>query len=324
MDNEIELARRAFKEDLDRIQKDAESKIDKLLSKKSMEFCSRCNRKVDDRLEWGGKCLTKGCENLLCDKCWKTGKKRFCSDHKDLALGKEQDGAEKIFFRRKETASETTAQKLESDDQRRNKVENLANNYIDFLKNRLSDRFPDWTDKEYINNSRAEVAIGEEELDATISSKSLLKTKEKLRIFIRPLYGGIPEDVDFILSKLNLDLYSLVILVGYQCSSDVINYVKNYNNNKVSLFLVEPLNNLIYSDNKSLTNIYSQWFDSKKKTVGLIEILKKIAEKVSGRYTVTVEKVAEEFGLSESDTLKFLESCKFLEPVEDTTTFFFK
>ena len=100
-DSEIELLRRVLKDDLARRERDSQERIRDILSKKNIDFCSRCNRKVDDRLEWGGKCLGKDCENILCDNCWVVEKKRFCKTHKSQfeIKGKgEVDAKKKVFF----------------------------------------------------------------------------------------------------------------------------------------------------------------------------------------------------------------------------------
>ena len=79
--DETELARKHLKEDVHSKELEAEEKVDDILSKKNVGFCSRCGKRIDSREEWGGNCLHKDCRNLICHECWASGEKRFCMLH---------------------------------------------------------------------------------------------------------------------------------------------------------------------------------------------------------------------------------------------------
>jgi hypothetical protein len=79
--DEIELVRKHLEEDVHGKELEAEESIDKILSKGKAAFCSRCGKRIDSREEWGGNCLHRGCEKLICHECWVSREKRFCVFH---------------------------------------------------------------------------------------------------------------------------------------------------------------------------------------------------------------------------------------------------
>ncbi|MBI4163586.1 MAG: hypothetical protein HY512_01875 [Candidatus Aenigmarchaeota archaeon] len=324
-DSEIELLRRVLKEDLSKREKDAEERIHDILSKKNIEFCSRCSRKVDDRLEWGGKCLGKSCENILCDNCWVVEKKRFCKDHKDQFESKTKNEAEakkKVFFTKKTTEEPVIVEKEEDI---KEKVESLSTGYLEFVKDRMQKSAPDWTHEEWIDKPKLDLVIKDFELISEISRKGLFGKKLKMKVFVIPLYNQTRESIELAYSGLKLDKgYNIVVFVGYKLNSDTIEFVTAANYPNSSLMLVEPKNNLFYTDKKQITRLYSAFFDSKKTPKVLIDILKSLAEKVSDREVITIGKVSVEFGFSEYETTRLLDSCKFLGKVEGTDSYFFK
>ncbi len=323
--SEIELLRRVLKEDLSKREKEAEERIRDILSKKNIEFCSRCNRKVDDRLEWGGKCLGKNCENILCDNCWVVEKKRFCKDHKDQFEAKTKNEAEakkKVFFTKKPLEEPVIVEKEEEIKER---MESLSTGYIEFVKDRLEKSVPDWTHEEWINKPKIDLVVKDFELTGEIYKKALFGKKLKMKVFVIPLYNQQRENIELAYSDLKMDKgYNLVVFVGYKLNSDTIEFVTAANYPNASLMLVEPKNGLFYTDKKQITRLYSAFFDSKKTPKALIDILKSLAEKVSDREVITLGKVATEFGFSEYETTRLLDSCKFLGKVEDTDSYFFK
>ena len=90
--SEIEIAKKALKENITKKEKEATARIDELLNLKKTDFCSRCGRKVGSRSQWKGHCLASGCENLICNRCWVIEKSRFCKDHYKDIIGKEKNG----------------------------------------------------------------------------------------------------------------------------------------------------------------------------------------------------------------------------------------
>lgn len=91
-EDEIELARKHLEEDVHKKELEAEERVDYILSKKKVGFCSRCGKRIDSREEWGGNCLHKGCEKLICHECWASGEKRFCVLHAIDYVKKEKRG----------------------------------------------------------------------------------------------------------------------------------------------------------------------------------------------------------------------------------------
>ncbi len=323
-DSEIELLRRVLKDDLARRERDAQERIRDILSKKNIDFCSRCNRKVDDRLEWGGKCLGKGCENILCDNCWVVEKKRFCSNHKSQFETKsksEVDAKKKVFFGKAEEQQPVIQEKEEVV---KEKVETLVNSYIDFVRDRLQKDLPNWTPEEWLEAPKLESEIKNFEFRAKVFKKGFLSKKLKLQVFVVPLYDSTRENIEFVFSNLKTEAYSLIVFVGHKLNSDTLEFVTAANNPNSSLMITEPQSGLFYTDKKQITKLYATFFDSRKTPKKFVEILKGLADRVNDREVLTIGKVAAEFGFSEYETTRLLDSCKFLGKVEDTDSYFFK
>ncbi len=326
LENDIELARRQLKEDLEKREREAQESIGKILSTQSMEFCSRCNRKVDDRYEWAGKCLHKECNNLICDSCWSAESKRYCSIHHEEALGAEKDGKTKTFFRPEIEDLPESKKEDSFSDSDRDKVTLLLGEYIEFMKRRLSNWAPDWNTQGWIDNAKAQTTGKENGFEMTIFSKKIFSKKEKLKIYVRPVYGKGPEDIDFTLSTIKEEgsIYHIFVLIGKDCDAKALEFVDTFNRQNASLFLVEPEKQLMFMDEKPLTKLYFPWVDQSKSPKQLKDILRGLVkEKVSGRDVITSKTIAESFGFSEQDAFIFLNSCKFLKHVEETDTFYF-
>ena len=327
LENDIELARRQLKEDLEKREKEAQQSIDKILSQESVEFCSRCNKKIEDRLEWAGRCLDKNCNRLICVSCWLSENKRYCSDHYEEALGKEKEGKKKTFFSPEAASLPTPTLSVDFTDEERETVTGLVNGYIDFIKQRLSNWGPDWNHEGWIDNAKPEVTGKGDNFEITIFSKHFLSKKPKLKVIVRPVYGKKSDDLDFILSTIKetgQNIYHLLVLIGDECDAGALEFVDTFNKQNASLFLIEPKKHLIYTDEKPLTKLYSIWVDQTKTPQKLKDLLRTLVkEKVSGRDTITTKSVSEAFGLSEQDAFIFLNSCKFLKHVEETDTYYF-
>ncbi|HLD57243.1 MAG TPA: hypothetical protein VJA47_02995 [archaeon] len=323
-DNEIELLRRVLKDDLARRERDAQERIRDILAKKNVDFCSRCNRKVDDRLEWGGKCLGKNCENILCDNCWVVEKKRFCKNHKSQFETKSKSEAEakkKVFFSKPEESQPVIQEKEEVV---KEKVEALVSGYIDFVKERLVQNLPNWTPEEWVETPVLETEVKNFELKSKVYKKGFLSKKLKLQVFVVPLYDVTRENIEFVFSNLKTETYSLIVFVGHKLNSDTLEFVTAANNPNSSLMITEPKNGLFYTDKKPITKLYAAFLDSTKTPKKLADIFKALAEKVSDREVITIGKVSAEFGFSEYETTRLLDSCKFLGKVEGTDSYFFK
>ncbi len=323
-DSEIELLRRVLKDDLARRERDAQERIRDILAKKNVDFCSRCNRKVDDRLEWGGKCLGKDCENILCDNCWVIEKKRFCKTHKSQFETKnksEVDAKKKVFFSK---PAEQQPVIVDKEEDVKGKVESLVTAYIDSVKSRLQRDLPDWTPEEWLGDPKPEYASKNFEFKTNIYKKTFLSKKLKLQVFVVPLYSAERENIDFVFSNMKMEAYSLVVFVGYKLNSDTIEFVTAANNPNSSLMITEPKSGIFYTDKKQITKLYSAFFDPNKTAKKLVNILKGLADNLSDRQVLTTGKVAAEMGFSEYETTRLLDSCKFLGKVEGTDSYFFK
>ena len=327
IENEIELARRQLKEDLEKREKEAQDSIDKILSSNAAEFCSRCSRKVDDRLDWSGRCLHKDCQGLICDSCWSAENKRYCSTHYEEAVGAEKEGKKKTFFKPEADEIISDQPKEEFTDGEREKVSSLLENYIDFVKKRWSSWGPDWTNEGWIENAKPQLTGKGDAFEITVSSKKFLSKKEKMKIIVRPVYGKKSEDLDFVLSTIKQngpEIYHLLVLIGNECSADALSFVDNFSRQNASLFLIEPSKQLIFMDEKPITRIYSCWVDQSKIPKQLKDVLIGFSkEKVSGRDVLTAKQTSEGMGISEQDAFLFLSTCKFLKHVEETDTFYF-
>lgn len=323
IENEIEAARRQLKEDLEKKEKEAQASIDKILAREGMEFCSRCNRKIDDRSEWAGRCLHAVCTNLICDSCWISEKKRYCREHYEEIVGPEPEAKKKVFFKPEEQKSPETQPEAEDE---KEKIAILLENYIGLMRDRLAAWPPDWSPAGYIQNPKAKCSKSATGAEITIYSKRFLSKKDKIKFIIKPVYGRKQEDIDIVLSSIKDEthIYHILVLVGSECDATSLEYIDHFNKPNASLFLVEPAKHLIFMDEKPATKLYSTWLNSAKSPERLKSILKDLVkEKVSGRDIITIRSVSEKFGLSEQNTLPFLKSCKFLKHVDETDTFYF-
>jgi len=323
--SEIEIAKKTLKENLTKKEKEATARIDELLALKKTDFCSRCGRKVSSRLQWIGHCLNPGCENLICNNCWIVEKSRFCKDHYKDIIGKEKEAKEKVFFRKEQPAIQTTLKETQkSTEEFKDRIEKLATSYSELLKEKLQKSVPDFTPEEFIPKTRIEILSTESGLDFTINKKSFFSKKPKLKILLRPVYGKEKSDLDFALTKVKTqELYSIVILVGDETSKEAINSLSKLSNPKLSVLLIQPSSGLIYTDSKQITKIYSKWI-SDQQPDSLRDVLRSLSDDMEGRYVLTTDNVSKEFGFTESESRRLLESCDFLKSVEDTNSFFFK
>jgi hypothetical protein len=192
--SEIEIVEERLKEDIVEKEIEAETKINEILSKKKMEFCTRCGSKVESSDDWGGKCLYDDCNNLICKKCWIIDEKRFCKKHAEMVL--EESGKKKMFFKEEkheevkpveEKPAEIKTQIYKED--RVNKIKNLTEKYTEFMKERVH-KFgvPDWIPFEFIKKVKFSVKTKEYgKLDVIVYKKGWIFKKAKLQILIRPL-----------------------------------------------------------------------------------------------------------------------------------------
>ena len=277
-------------------------------------------------MEWSGRCLHKECQSLICDSCWVSENKRYCSGHFEEALGKEKEGKKKTFFKPEPLEAESPHTPVDLQEDEREKITVLTNSYIDFVKQRFSNLAPDWSAEGSIDNAKSQFKSSLEGFEITVSSKHFFSKKDKLKVIVKPVYGRKAEDLDFVLSTIKDEphIYHLLVLIGNECDATALEFVDTFNKHNASLFLIEPSKHLIFMDEKPITKSYSPWLDSTKPPQTLRDILRTlVTEKVSGRDTITTKALSDSFGLSDQDAFIFLNSCKFLKFVEDTDTFYF-
>lgn len=336
--DEIEIARHALGEDIERESSKAEENLDRILSRKDMEFCSRCGRTVEGRMDWAGKCLKKGCENLLCRDCWAAKRRRFCMEHYKQMVAKrpEEESREKIFFRGEgempgEEIIEPELGELKEgrEVQRiRERAELLSRNYASFLETRFgSEGAIDFNPEGFFGSSRMEKSEEGDEVWIRVFTKKLLGSRERLWIIIKPIYS---DNANYLVSKVQERLkgvrgYPVIVLVGEKGSSSNIAYVNRFDNRQVSLFLVEPGEGRVFFNDKiPINRLYSVWFNQGKNPLGFQDVLKSLADRVSNRWVVSSEKVSEAFGYTRERSLEILKSCDFLSPVPDTDQYLFR
>ena len=302
--DEIELARKHLEEDIHGKELEAEERLDELLSKKRMEFCSRCGRKIDSRMEWGGKCLHEGCENLICRECWMSEERRFCRKHlKDYV--------------KKEVSEEPEV--------RMSRMKRLTLSYMDFLRDRF-EKFScmDWTPEGFIDRPVFKIKDrGYGRFRIVVYRKGWIRKKPKLELLVKPLEGNIEEMMNEFLEGED-ELYTIMVLTADTPSIDMKtkDFVERFSHKRIFLFLEDlEMNKIYFNPQERATEKYSSWVDPNKIPMKFRDILESIAEAMSGRKIISAKKFSEEFGLDEKTSMRILEECRFLERVEGTDSF---
>ncbi len=332
--NEIEIARQSLKGDIEKKTREAEERLDKILSGRDMEFCSRCGRKVESRMDWSGKCLNRGCENLICSGCWIARKRRFCMEHYKQMVAKKPEGEsrEKAFFRESEGPEGAIRPELgalrggREEGRLRERAETLARNYASFLETRLrSEGAIDFSPEGFFPEPGMERREAGDEVWIRVFRKRFLRSRDVLQIIVKPVYA---ENAGYLVTKLQEGMkgaFSIVVLVGEKSPSSTIAYVNGFDNKGVSLFLSEPGQGLLYfNDSVPINRLYSVWLSQSKNPLGFRDVLHGIADRVSNRWVVSAGRVSDSFGYTEGKARDVLKSCKFLSPVPDTDQFLFR
>jgi len=344
--NEIEVARHALKGDIEKNTREAEEKLDKILSKRDMEFCSRCGRTVEGRMDWGGKCLNRECESLLCRDCWIARKRRFCMDHFKQVVAKkpEEEAREKVFFKGEAPEKGASSQGKEiikpelgglkegrEEERLREKAETLAKNYVSFLESRFkSEGVIDFSPGGFFEKPRMEARLRDDEVWIRIFTKKFLGSRDRLQIIIKPIHS---DNANYLVTRIQeraketkgKGIFSIIVLVGEKSSSQTISYVNRFDNRQVSLFLAEPGQNLVYfNDSVPLNRLYSVWLNQSKTPHNFRDVLQSLADRVSNRWVVSAGKVSDSFGYTGTRARDVLKACKFLSTVPDTDQYLFR
>ncbi len=333
VESEIEAARHDLKMDIEESEKEAKAKLDEILSKEKMEFCSRCRKKIGSRVDWAGKCLWEGCEKLLCRECWNVDKFRFCRQHSREVHGKPEKVAEKKeFFKHGEDLKiDLRAMLDEHDESRRGKLEYYASEYARWLVKRMEKAGPiDWTPKEVLKKPSVKMEKSDNDHVITVSVKRWFWRKVKLSVVVTSF--DTRGELDFnsvtaMLHKMSRKYkgYKLFVLVTDGAKLDATNFVNRFSDKGFSLYMVEPRQgHLLFNISDQVTMGYSSWLNQKKDPYNFMEKLKRLSDLVSGRLVVSEKHVVKEFGFNEHDVRGILKSCKFLSHIKGTDTFFWK
>jgi hypothetical protein len=298
---EIEEAKKSLGEETKRKEKEADDTLDALLSKRKMEFCPRCKRKVGSRSEWAGKCMHDGCDEILCADCFASEEKRYCKKHRDE-------------YRKPET--------MEPGD---DDVRILTFNYMDFIDERVKKFGLDWSPSGYMRKTKAKVRkkkYGEFEL--MIFEKRLLSKKLRIRIFVRPMTKAFEADAEDVVENLQDDVYAILALVGNPSfiTQRAERFAREFSNKKFSLFIMDMENgSLHFNPKEKITEKYSLWFDPTKMPARFADLLKSVSESESGRKVVSVKRFGEELGMANDEAMRLLRTSGLLEEVAGTGTF---
>ncbi|NIO23028.1 MAG: hypothetical protein GTN38_03310 [Candidatus Aenigmarchaeota archaeon] len=302
--DEIELARKHLEEDVHKRELEAEERLDELLSKKKMEFCSRCGRKIDSRMDWGGKCLHEGCEELVCHECWASEERRFCRKHLKEYVRKEGK---------------------EEPEVKESRMKRLTLSYMDFLRDRF-EKFEsmDWTPEEFIKKPVFQIKNRNYgKFRIVVYRKGWIRKRPKIEFLVRPIEENIEGVINEFLER-EKKVHIIIVLTGDTPSIDIKtkDFVEKFSDKRISLFLGDVEMNQVYFNLKEkVTEKYSSWVDPSKVPMKFRDMLAEIAESMSGRKIVSAKRFSTEFGLENVTGLKILSECDFLEGISGTDCF---
>jgi hypothetical protein len=305
--DEIELARKHLEEDIHKKELEAEERLDELLSKGKMEFCSRCGKKIDSRMDWGGKCLHDGCDELICHGCWASEERRFCRKHLKEYVKKDREEAK------------------EKPEVKESRMKRLTLSYMDFIKDRF-DKFSslDWTPGEFIKKSVFRVkdrSYGK--FRVVVYRKGWISRKPKIELLVRPLEEDVDEMINEFLER-EKKTHMIIVLTADTPSIDMKTrkFIEKFSDRRISLFLEDlEMNRLYFNPSEKVSEKYSSWVDPNKVPMNFRELLKNISESMSGRKVVSGKKFSEEFGLDRGTGMNILSECGFLEHIKGTDSF---
>ncbi|MBN2043150.1 MAG: hypothetical protein JW754_05085 [Candidatus Aenigmarchaeota archaeon] len=300
-----------FRKEIDTKEKEAEKKLDEILSKNKMEFCSRCGKKINSRMEWGGKCMEKGCKNLLCNTCFSDTEQRYCNDHRGKHLPEKASTPDQQIFRDE-------------------KIKSLTLNYMNSIEERFRKLTVDWVPSEYFKNSFAKVKKSKYgDFMLVIYKKFFIFKSKKIQIMVYPLdyMASMQSDLNSLLQKVDKKVHNIAVFVSdfKSVSKDIASFFEGFSNRRFSLYLVNFENKSMYfNKNDQTTRNYATWFDIDKYPLKFRELLKKFSEKTSGRNVISAKRYSEEFGITKEEAMKYLKKVGFLTHIDETDSFLFK
>jgi len=299
---EVEAARGKLREEIKAKEREADERLDTLLSPKKMEFCPQCGRKINSRSEWGGRCLHEGCEAMVCIECWASEEKRFCGKHSG------------DFVRREEPTED--------------EVKSLTLNYMEFIEQRMKKHGLDWTPEGFIRKSKTGTRKKKyRDFEMVVYEKHLFSKRPRLGIIVKPVSPSAEADANEIIENVGEGMHAVIVFVGSAGSitTRLRKFAEEFSNKKVSLFMADMEGgNVHFNRREKITEKYSYWFDPTKTPLKFADILKTFSESVAGRRIVSVKDFAGGMGLGKDEAASILRKSGLLEEVKGADSYILK
>ncbi len=337
LEDEIKDERIDLAEFIEKSREDAKEKLDEALSKDKMEFCARCGRKVDSRMEWGGKCIQDGCTKLVCIDCWETGKKK-CKEHTDSKIVPIKEEPRKES--KKEKPKE--AEKEEKDEESRpvenivqkavgiTNDENIIMGYASDYRAFVRDRLVIYKTLDFSPNGYFEKGKFRFEDDVLfIYKKRFIFKKGMLRIHIIPFARYEPpleNHVARVINSAKRGTYNIFIFVTDtgRITKDVLDLINRFESMSSSVFFYDAQKRKIYRSSDGLDLFYSSWFDPEQKPMKFVDLAKIPSEMTGNIAVLPVKGFARYLKMDDKKALKILKNCKFLKRIKGSDSFMFK
>ncbi len=299
---EIEAGRKRLEEEIKLKEREADERLDQLLSRKKMEFCPGCGRKISSRAEWGGRCLHDGCEEALCIECWSSDEKRFCKKHA------------RDYVRAEETTED--------------EIKNLTLNYMDFVSERLKRHELDWTPEGFIRKRKIKTEKkGYKEFEMVVYEKRMLSKRPRISVMVRPASPAAEAETNELLEAMEGGVYRVIVFIGNAASMTgrIRKFAEDFSNKKVSLFLADMESGIVYFNPKERASAkYASWFDPVKAPQKFADLLKGVSESVTGRRVIAAKDFSSALGISQDEAARILRQSGLLEEVKGADSFIIK
>ena len=337
-DERIDLA-----EYIEKAREDASEKLDETLSKGRMEFCSRCGRKVDSRMEWGGKCIRDGCTELICIDCWESGKKK-CKVHSNEGIIsikeepkkkqkeiKEQEEIEEAEDVRKEEEPKempirNIVQKASGITNDENVIMGYATDFREFVHDRLVIYgTPDFSPKGYFDHGKFRT----EDRCFLIFRKFLIFKRGMLRIHVLPFARYEPPLENYIAGIINgagRSVYNVFIFVTDtgRVTKDAIDLVNRFESMTSSLFFYDAQKKQLHRSVDGLDLFYSSWLDPNQRPMFFKDLVKIPSEMTGDIAVLSVRGFARYMKMDEGKALRILKGCCLLKRIRGSDSFMLK
>jgi len=283
-------------------ESEADEKLDQIFSKKKMEFCPRCGRKISSRLEWGGRCLHDGCNEIVCIECWGSEEKKFCGKHA------------KDYVRKEEAAEDD--------------IKNVTLNYMEFVGERLKKFALDWSPDGFIRKTKTKVMNKRyRQFEMLVYEKHRLSKKPRIRVLVRPASATAEDEVNALLENPMEGVYDVVVFAGNAASlsQKILRFAEGFSNKRLSLFAFNTENGgTHFNPREKITAKYACWFDPAKAPLRFSELLKAASESEAGSRVISMKDFADELGISKDEAARILRESKLLDEVKGAETFIMK